>query len=90
MYLRKTYAVIGTGFMWCALMALAPQARAQQVGELSDNSASIIALCGCTNAEAASTSQCKALLASQSPEKQQSTSSDPSAAVHALMAPQGR
>jgi hypothetical protein len=92
MFLEKTYAVLGTGLVWCALFALTPEAQAQKVGELSDNSASILALCNCTSSpEAASTQNCKALLASQNPEQKQTPGANPGAnAVHAMMTPQGR
>jgi len=90
MFLSKTYA-IGTSVVWCALLAFAPQARAQNIGErgASDNSSQIIAICECVNsAEAASSQNCKALLASQNPENKQAPSG--SNAIHSMMTPQSR
>jgi len=91
MFLQKTYAVLGTGLVWCALLAFAPQVQAQKVGELSDNSASILALCNCSSSpEAAATPNCKALMASQNPENQQPAAASQNSVHAAMMTPQGR
>lgn len=87
MFLSKTYA-IGTSIVWCALLAFTSQARAQSVGEQGDNSPNIIAICNCTSPEAASSQNCKALLASQNPENKQVRSG--SDAIHSMMTPQSR
>jgi hypothetical protein len=66
MSLKKTYAALTSGFLWSALM-ISASAHAQKVGEQSDSSPNVLALCNCNTPDS-----CKALLASQSSESQRS------------------
>ena len=65
MFLKKTYAVLGTGLMWSAFM-LASTSQAQTVGEQRDSSPNVLALCNCNTPES-----CKALLGQQNNESKQ-------------------
>ncbi len=90
---KKNHAILGMSLFWGALVAFSPGAQASKIGELSDSSSSILALCQCASSEeAAKSPNCRSLLAAQNPERQQQAPAGQNSVpgIHALMGPQGR